>query len=1116
MISVIRNIRLHLIFLICCCAGYAHAQISYLEYYIDVDPGYGNATSIPLTSSDSVTVDFNVPLDAVSLGIHLLVTRARDAEGTWSPDHQQVFFNATTPVVVDLIKAEYFIDDDPGYGNGLALNFNAAKDVQIDQNIDVSQLSAGIHMMHSRAQNSLGYWSTNHQSVFLVIPNTITPNLKAFEYYIDEDPGFGKGIPLTGSTSDSAIIATNIDLSGLPNGIHQFCIRAQNDLGNWSQVSLQTFLVIASNERSPIVAAEYYFDEDPGFGNGSQIAVTPGDSVLIDTSVDLSGLTEGIHQLGIRAKAASGAWSQISTGVFLAIASEEIAQIAQVEYYFGEDPGLGLATQVSVGTADSVNVSEVIDLSSFNLGDTIQFAIRAKDNLGRWSTTYTHEVVIRVLENQTITFTFLANKTYGDSKFTLEATSDAGLDVAYESSDEEIVSIVGKEVTIVNAGTATITASQAGDQDYYPAEPITQSLTIDPATLTVTAEDKSKVYSEPNPELTIAYNGFVNGENVANITEPTIATLAEQTSGAGTYDITLIGGAADNYTLNKVNGKLIVNKAVLSVVADDKTRVYGTEDPVFTQTISGFVNNETESVLTTDPVVASEATVASGVGNYAINSSGGLADNYSFSYTPGSLVVTKAALTAAADNQTKAYGQANPALTTSYTGFVNGDDETGITLPLIATSADETSSVGNYDITLSGGSAANYELSLENGSLAVTKAALIAQADNLQKVYGDTNPALTTSYTGFVNGDNETGITVPQITTLADETSSVGNYDITLSGGSATNYELSLVNGSLSVTKAVLTAQADNLQKVYGDANPALTTSYTGFVNGDNETGITVPQIATSADETSSVGNYDITLSGGSATNYELSLENGSLEVTKATLTAIADNQTKVYGEANPALTASYEGFVNGDNVSAITTPLLATVANEISDVGNYNITLSGGEAPNYDFAFVNGRLSVTKANLVVTPEDLTIKQGEELTFTATYSGFVNGDTENDLDTTPELSSEATSASPVGNYGILASGGEDNNYDFTYEAGVLTIEMILGTDPMTFEIEVFPNPAIKDVMIQTEEKWPVVISDMNGKELISAFSNEKIDITNLSQGVYLIQIQEQTSKLIVN
>ncbi|MGW8124199.1 MBG domain-containing protein, partial [Roseivirga echinicomitans] len=149
--------------------------------------------------------------------------------------------------------------------------------------------------------------------------------------------------------------------------------------------------------------------------------------------------------------------------------------------------------------------------------------------------------------------------------------------------------------------------------------------------------------------------------------------------------------------------------------------------------------------------------------------------------------------------------------------------------------------------------------------------------------------------------------------TTADASSSVGVYDITLIGGTANNYSLVTNKGSLTVGKATLSATADNKSKVYGEANPAFTISYTGFVNGDDITAITTePSASTTADASSNVGVYDITLSGGTANNYSFVAQNGSLTVGKATLSATADNKSKVYGEANPALTVSYTGFVNG------------------------------------------------------------------------------------------------------------------------------------------------------------------------------------------------------------
>ncbi|MEP2773381.1 MAG: MBG domain-containing protein, partial [Fulvivirga sp.] len=362
------------------------------------------------------------------------------------------------------------------------------------------------------------------------------------------------------------------------------------------------------------------------------------------------------------------------------------------------------------------------------------------------------------------------------------------------------------------------------------------------------------------------------------------------------------------------------------------------------------------------------------------------------------LDISKAPLTATADDQTKVYGTANPGLTIQYAGFVNGDDATDITAPTISTTADASSAVGSYPITLIGGSAANYTLTLVDGSLTVTPAALTATADDQTKVYGTTNPVLTIDYAGFVNGDDATDITAPIISTIADASSAVGSYPITLIGGSATNYTLTLVDGSLSVTPAALTATADDQTKVYGTTNPTLTIDYAGFVNGDDATAITEPTINTTVDASSAVGSYPITLSGGSATNYTLTLVDGSLSVTPAALTATADDQTKVYGTTNPTLTIDYAGFVNGDDATAITEPTINTTVDASSAVGSYPITLSGGSTSNYTLTLVDGTLSVTPAVLTATADDQTKVYGTaNPLLTIDYAGFVNGDDATDI-----------------------------------------------------------------------------------------------------------------------
>ena len=127
----------------------------------------------------------------------------------------------------------------------------------------------------------------------------------------------------------------------------------------------------------------------------------------------------------------------------------------------------------------------------------------------------------------------------------------------------------------------------------------------------------------------------------------------------------------------------------------------------------------------------------------------------------------------------------------------------------------------------------------------------------------------------------------------------------------------------------------------------------------------------------------------------------GNLTVTAVPLTITANNQTKIYGAALPTLTVSYSGFVNGDTAASLTTqPTLTTTATASSHVSGspYTITASGAVDSDYSFTYVAGSLSVTTAPLTITANNQTKSYGASLpTLTASYTGFVNGDTSSSL-----------------------------------------------------------------------------------------------------------------------
>ena len=248
--------------------------------------------------------------------------------------------------------------------------------------------------------------------------------------------------------------------------------------------------------------------------------------------------------------------------------------------------------------------------------------------------------------------------------------------------------------------------------------------------------------------------------------------------------------------------------------------------------------------------------------------------------------MTPATLTVTAANETKAYGAANPTLTVTYSGFVNGDTAASLTTPATAsTTATAASPVG----TLSdhGERRGQPELHDQLRERHADRDGGHADGDGDQPdegvrrgesdVDGDATAASSTATRRRASRRR------PSAATTATTASTVGTYPITASGAVSSNYTISYVSGTLTVTAATLTVTAANETKTYGAVNPALTVTYSGFVNGDTVANLTTPATATTmATTASSVGTYAITASGAASPNYTLSYAPGALTVTPA------------------------------------------------------------------------------------------------------------------------------------------------------------------------------------------------------------------------------------------
>jgi len=604
--------------------------------------------------------------------------------------------------------------------------------------------------------------------------------------------------------------------------------------------------------------------------------------------------------------------------------------------------------------------------------------------------------------------------------------------------------VVSSATITSNAGNYALTASD-GSSTNYKFSYTPGILSIYKKSLTITAADTSKIYGQTNPVFKLKYSGFVNGDVAASLdTLPTITTTANTLSPVGSYPIHLAGGNAKNYFYALNNGTLTVNKAILNVKAQDTTRIYGATNPSTYLKYTGFVGTDNASLISIPPTISISATNLDSVGSYPIIVSSGNNNNYSFNYVNGTLTITKAPLTVTALPANRNYGQTNPTFSFYYSGFVNGDNSTMINVPPLATTtATPSSNVGSYPITLTGGSDNNYYFNFVNGVLSVHPVQLYITANSTSKNYGQPNPTFSLNYSGFVNGDSAAVIDLlPTITTTAQQFSNVTTYPIVLTGGSDLDYTFVLANGTLTVNPATLTVTAKDTTRVYGANNPTVGVTYSGFVGTDNPNVLNIqPTTYMTTNAYSPVGTYPINASGGMATNYNFNYAQGTLTITKAPLTIIANNSTKMYGQPNPVFRLKYTGFVNGEDSSVIdVVPNIATLATNYSRVGIYTLIPYSGSDNNYSFNYANGQLTVTKAPLTITAADTSKIYGTpNPVFQLHFAGFANGDIPNMLDTLPNINCLATNLSTTGNYPIVLSGGNDSDYVYTLINGTLHV-----------------------------------------------------------------------------
>ncbi|WP_422105618.1 T9SS type A sorting domain-containing protein [Winogradskyella sp.] len=361
------------------------AQITSAEYFIDTDPGVGNGLAIAV-SGNAIDQELNVPTTGLSDGVHKLYIRVQNSDGNWSLYANNVFYiNPNNDNSANIAAAEYFIDTDPGVGNGVGLTVSGNV---IDQSFDIptTGLMDGVHKLYVRVINDDGSWSLYDKNVFYANPNNEnTAAIVSGEYFMDTDPGVGNGISLTvsGNTVDQNF---SIPTTGILDGVHKLYVRLFNADGSWSLYDTNVFYANPNNENSAsIVSAEYFIDTDPGPSNANPLTIS-GNAIDQNINIPTTGLADGVHKLYVRLHNADGSWSLYDKAVFYLSADlSNTAFLSEAEYFIDIDPGIGNGTPITFSETEVLDSDFEIDVpNDLPVGDHIVY-VRVRNTQGVWS-----------------------------------------------------------------------------------------------------------------------------------------------------------------------------------------------------------------------------------------------------------------------------------------------------------------------------------------------------------------------------------------------------------------------------------------------------------------------------------------------------------------------------------------------------------------------------------------------------------------------------------------------------------------------------------------------------------------------------------------------------------
>lgn len=358
-------------------------EITEIEYWYDAN--YTNATKVSIGPGSTLQVSELLDVAALGNGLHTICFRFKDDRNIWGAPQTKFFTKNQSTGIHEIVKLEYWYDDD--YENAIQDNVVATTSFDINENLDISGLSIGVHTVNYRFQDDSGKWSPVRSWMFHNIPSqngTEMYEVVAMEYWFN---GNRLDVQKSSVSSNGTFtLETSLDISSLNHGLHYVSYRFLDDAGNWSSAVSKFFSnypEAESPEMHPITALEYWFDGDYSAVANEDISAT--ETFELDKQLSVSALNQGLHIISYRFQDETGNWSSVVSKMFSHSPEAKTVEMHEiVEYQYWFDGGNSSLINIPVANEQVLAIEETLDIKSLNEGLHI-ISHRFKDKSGTWS-----------------------------------------------------------------------------------------------------------------------------------------------------------------------------------------------------------------------------------------------------------------------------------------------------------------------------------------------------------------------------------------------------------------------------------------------------------------------------------------------------------------------------------------------------------------------------------------------------------------------------------------------------------------------------------------------------------------------------------------------------------